>query len=1495
MEEPEELTYWLLQEITDGFSEDRKVGEGAFGTVYRGVTKCGEDVAVKILRDGIHDLDYRQFQNEFYNLMKVKHNNIVQVLGYCYEIEPIHTEYHGRIVFAEKIHKALCFEYLHNGNLGNHLSDESCGLDWHTRYKIIKGTCEGLRYIHEGLEESLLHLDIKPENILLDKNMVPKIADFGLSRIFGDKLTRTTQSPLGSLGYQPPEYIERGEVSKKFDIYSLGVVIIRIVAGQKGYFKYQDMTSDEFIDHVQRNWRKRWQSTFKSGFLLEACRQVQICTKIALNCLENDSEKRPDIVKIIHKLNKTETDNNQPPHEGCKTVCARTMHNAMKAKEHKVIADQHQHSNFMTGSRSYEIESGKSEDTSLDAGNELIFGRDKEKKIIMASLFESMSEKMVILPIYGIGGIGKTTFAKLIYNDSNFKYYTHIWVYVSPRFDLDKIGKSIVSQLSGTENQANELQLISKKILIVLDDLWEDNTFQLEDLKKKLNLGDRMAKTIVLVTTRSEQIARKICSNIGPYNIESLADETCWDIIKQKSGFEARHDKERFVGVGKEIARKCGGVALAAQTLGSMLQPFKYDQWIIVKDSDIWNETISKDECLPNHVLASLKLSYVSMDDRLKSCFTYCAFFPKGHKIVKYDLIHQWISLGFIKPTKLFSTLQLCEKYIVQLLGLAFLQHSMSPKTYGTCGEYGTVFTMHDLVHDLAISVLGDKILDQSKQGNTGGSTCCYGLLIDCSKPLDSCTASPARLSALRFLVCPVINKLHGAAFELAESLKILDLSGCSIHKLPDSIGGLKQLRYLNAPRIQDRMVPECIAKLSNLRYLSLHGSWAILTLPESIGEMEGLVHLDLSGCVGIEKLPGSFGNLKSLEHVDFTNCGKISGISQCLATLTKLQYLNLSNCKNIGYLPKALSRLRELHYLNLSNSSYISGNKYLNQSSSGQLRIIRLPEALGSLTELKYLNLSHQFTEGKLPASFSNNLCNLVHLDLSGCSFLQDVAAALNGLTKLQYLDLYKCSSLNAMDGLHEAFGNLSELRHLNLGSCIINIACSHRAQINGLLEQICTLTKLEYLNLCRNDNIYSIPETLANLRMLHTLDVSWCGSLQRLPASIFEIERLKLLHTTGCWKLDRSTLPRCVSSSKNSPYFVVHTDDGESSSNSFQFKYEIHNRLKISRLENVKSEKEAQTIKLVEKTDITGLALEWTRDAKRFVDDAEVLRELEPPYNISKFRLQGYNSFSFPSWMMHLGACLPGLTRIEMSDLPSCKRLPPLGQLPNLELLDIRQMDNIKKIDTDLYGGTRAFPRLKHFRIDVMKCLEEWNTAYSSDEDGLYEPVFPFLTYVSIRDCPRLRFEPRPPRSIHELRVESSDEVMLSSGGDRGHLECGVIPLHRWSDLTSLRTLTVRGCHNIVSLPERLGDPTSLSELEIADCKRIKTLPDSIGELIHLRRLKIDNCRGIKTLPDTIQKLIHLKVLEIFGCPGLVQWCESWKNTAKLAHIAYINYDRY
>lgn len=301
---PRPLPFHLLQEITDRFSEDRKLGTGAYGSVYKGVLKDGEKIAVKKLHSmpGLND---KQFQREYLNLAGLQHQNIVRLVGYCHETWGEYVEYNGKMIFAENQHMALCFEYMHNGSLDNYLQDESNGHDWHTRYTIIKGICKGLKYLHEELELPVYHLDLKPANILLDEKMLPKIADFGLSKLFGDERTRISATPIGTIGYLPPEYINQNLVSNKLDIFSMGVIIIKMMTGPAGYSRSAEMSTQDFIELVHGKWRNRLQRT--SVDVTESyAEQVKTCIKIALRCVDADRHKRPNIGDIIDELNETE-------------------------------------------------------------------------------------------------------------------------------------------------------------------------------------------------------------------------------------------------------------------------------------------------------------------------------------------------------------------------------------------------------------------------------------------------------------------------------------------------------------------------------------------------------------------------------------------------------------------------------------------------------------------------------------------------------------------------------------------------------------------------------------------------------------------------------------------------------------------------------------------------------------------------------------------------------------------------------------------------------------------------------------------------------------------------------------------------------------------------------------------------------------------------------------------------------------------------------------
>ncbi|XP_044450722.1 uncharacterized protein [Triticum aestivum] len=304
--QPRKLPYQFIKDITNDFDEAQIVGRGAYGTVYKGTRENGEEIAVKVLQN-MTGFDNKEFEKEFENLRRLKHQNVVELLGFCNESEKVVAEYNGKQVIAEKMHTALCFEYVCNGNLAEYISDDPClGLNWQILYKIIKGTCQGLEYLRHGLEVPIWHLDLKPANILLDKDMIPKLADFGLSRLLGDENTRKTISPVGTWGYLPPEYVQQGLMTKEFDIFGLGVIIAKLMAGREGYSKIDDMKEKMFIKHVHGNWRKKMRATLPPRQLEVYCEQVKTCIQIALECMKRERQERPAIQSIVSRLEQTE-------------------------------------------------------------------------------------------------------------------------------------------------------------------------------------------------------------------------------------------------------------------------------------------------------------------------------------------------------------------------------------------------------------------------------------------------------------------------------------------------------------------------------------------------------------------------------------------------------------------------------------------------------------------------------------------------------------------------------------------------------------------------------------------------------------------------------------------------------------------------------------------------------------------------------------------------------------------------------------------------------------------------------------------------------------------------------------------------------------------------------------------------------------------------------------------------------------------------------------
>ncbi|KAF7005729.1 hypothetical protein CFC21_020833 [Triticum aestivum] len=294
----------VIEAITDKFGEDRKVGSGGYGDVYR-ATYEGEEIAVKKLHQ-LQGLDDKQFDSEFRNLRKVRHQNVVRLIGYCHESRNKYMDHNGELIFAKIMERVLCFEYMEGGSLDKHITDGSCELDWPICYKVIKGACEGLNHLHTAQEKPIFHLDIKPANILLDKSMTPKIADLGLSKLVSSTLTHKTEIVKGTQGYMPPEYVDNGFVSNKFDVFSLGVVIIKMMAGNMGYFRCAEKSPKDFIEHVTENWMKRLHA--EPGYSSHETDILRVSTsvEIALRCVDKDRKKRPCINDVVLELEKLE-------------------------------------------------------------------------------------------------------------------------------------------------------------------------------------------------------------------------------------------------------------------------------------------------------------------------------------------------------------------------------------------------------------------------------------------------------------------------------------------------------------------------------------------------------------------------------------------------------------------------------------------------------------------------------------------------------------------------------------------------------------------------------------------------------------------------------------------------------------------------------------------------------------------------------------------------------------------------------------------------------------------------------------------------------------------------------------------------------------------------------------------------------------------------------------------------------------------------------------
>ncbi|KAH9806495.1 hypothetical protein KPL71_002780 [Citrus sinensis] len=288
------FTFTAIQETTDNFSSENKLGEGGYGPVYKGRLPNGQEMAVKRLSRTSHQ-GLEEFENEVKLTARLQHVNLLPVLGIC----------------TQREEKMLIYDYMPNKSLDFYIFDlrRRYLLDWRTRVHIIEGITQGLLYLQEYSNLTIVHRDLKASNILLDYEMNPKISDFGMARAFTkDECEANTGRIVGTYGYVPPEYVRKGIYSMKYDVYSYGVLLLQILGGKRTSCYYGPNESLNLLEYAYGLWKNGEGMEFIDSSLDDSSSAWKLmrCMQVALLCVQENAADRPTMLEILVML-KSET------------------------------------------------------------------------------------------------------------------------------------------------------------------------------------------------------------------------------------------------------------------------------------------------------------------------------------------------------------------------------------------------------------------------------------------------------------------------------------------------------------------------------------------------------------------------------------------------------------------------------------------------------------------------------------------------------------------------------------------------------------------------------------------------------------------------------------------------------------------------------------------------------------------------------------------------------------------------------------------------------------------------------------------------------------------------------------------------------------------------------------------------------------------------------------------------------------------------------------
>ncbi|GKU91109.1 hypothetical protein SLEP1_g5026 [Rubroshorea leprosula] len=1168
-----------------------------------------------------------------------------------------------------------------------------------------------------------------------------------------------------------------------------------------------------------------------------------------------------------------------------------------------------------------------------------VCGRKTEKAAILHKLLnnEGGSKGFSVIPILGMGGIGKTTLARLVYNEvttpENFELKS--WVCVSDQFDVTSITKAILEAVGGNcvSNNLDLLQqelnskLSNKKFLLVLDDIWNEKPSLWDDLQKPFLSGAVGSK--IIITTRNKRVVEIIGGLDRVCRLEVLKDEECLLVFAQHAlgtdNFDAHPNLKE---IGEKIVKRCKGLPLAAKTLGGLLRgKLSCPEWEDILKSQIWELKETENDILP-----ALRLSYHYLPSYLKPCFVYCALFPKDHVFEKNQLVLLWMASGVLQQ----QSVEAGYKYFNELVSRAFLQQF---------GGNESRFVMHDLIHDLAQFVAGESCfnlehkfeVDKKLKANyekVRHLSCIRGIY-DISKKFEvlkvmKCLRTFIPIGSRRW--CYLSNTVVHDWLPKLRCLRALSLEGYRINKLPDSIGDLIHLKYLNLSETLIESLPESVGFLLQLQTLLLFNCHNFLKLPVAIGNLINLHHLDIRGTFLLKDLPLGMSNLKNLLTLSKFIVGKEDGLMR-LSDLKNfsqlggnLSILNLQNVLNVEDAMEAnLKNINGVDELLLEWTSDFGDSR---NESKEEMPVLNLLKPHSKLKSLTIVSFGGQKFTSWIGDPFFSNLSYLELINCKRCTLLPSLGLSpvlkeliiagmeaieavgpefygngtFSSLRKLVFREMLNWKEWTSPTGSGGEFPCLGRLEIIDCPKLTRQLP-SHLSSLVNLVISGCpnlrcssTLSLMPLKKLHIRDCNVILLKSMVDLTSLTQLRIENISEMSCLPKCFTQfLTTLENLQITECkeltwkeqgllpWSLKHLFLSSCEALESLLPDLMMRKMGG-SNSNSIDML-----RLEELELRGCPSLRSLSLPITVKRLTIEGCEnLESLLDGILMQDDGDNNSNLEylyiekhPPLNsfqrgqlpasLKEFKVgncKGLESIS--KGMLH--QCT-GLRSIEIQNCQRLKGLPGLDCLSNLIELHINSCDALESIP----NLGLCIPHLKVLAIQSCTNLKSFPNTTMSQLKSLQE--------LYVRGCPNIELIPSPGGNENGGLLLDLPPNLTRVGLDDAILKF-LLPnttqkLYNPVPDGHLATWAGCGLHNLTSLqylsiscrtwPPDIVLPSSLTSLYMVAVENLESIPiELLQNLDSLQCLGIWRWPKLRSLPKEGLPP-SLGILNIFDCPLL------------------------